>query len=144
MLKQIKTAMNTRYKINCIRTFFLVAILFFALIIPSRDIYQPVSYSYAPALIEVETFFQPELPKEFQPYFDSISFDQQKAYRPFHLEYIFESRKKLLLSTNNICNIVINNQIKGSLHFHHIISILQQNNTWHQSSDEDVVLPDYC
>jgi hypothetical protein len=136
--------MKTRYKMNCIRIFFFVAILFFALIIPESDIYHSVGYSYTPDVIKIEAFFQPELPKEFQPYFDSISFDQQKAYRPFHIEYIVKSRKKLLLSTNNICNIVIDNQIKASLHFHHIISILQKSNIWHQSSDEDASLPDYC
>lgn len=136
--------MKIRYKLNCIRTFFIAAILFFALIVPESDIYHSVDYSYAPDLIKVETLFQPELPKDFQPYFDSISSAQQKAHKPFHLEYVFESRKKLLLLTNNICNIVIDNQIKCSLHFHNIISILQKNNTWHQSVDEDASLPDYC
>jgi len=41
-------------------------------------------------------------------------------------------------------NIYFNIQSKHSLPLHHIISILQKNNTWHQTSDDDAFLSDYC
>ncbi len=136
--------MNHKYQKNYVRTFFFVAILFLYLTVFENDICGSVNYSYAYDNINIEVMYQPELPKEIQPYKDSFSLKQRKSYVPFDLEDYFKCRKKLLLSINNFSNINSNNQNKYSLAFHHIISILQKNNTWHQSSDDDAFLNDFC
>jgi hypothetical protein len=136
--------MEKRYKNNCVRTFFFVAILFFSLTLFENDICRSVSYSYASDLIKVEALLQPELPKEFQPYNGLSSVSQKKSHGSFYLGNIFECGKKFILSANNISNIYINNQNNKFLHFHRIILILQKNNSWHQSSDDEAFLHIFC
>jgi hypothetical protein len=133
--------MKNRYKNNCVRAFLLVAILSFSLTVFGNDICRSVSYSYVSNQIEIEVLSQQERPKDFQPYNDSSSFKQRNGDGSFYLENIVERGKKLILSTNNI---YINNPNKIFLHFHYIVSILQKSNTWHQSSDDDAFLHDYC
>jgi hypothetical protein len=136
--------MNNKYQKNYVRTFFLVVILFLYVTVFENDICGFIDYSYAYDNINIEVIYQPELPKEIQSYEDPFSFKQRKPYVPFHLEDCFKCRKRLLLSINNFSSSNINSQNKYSLAFHHIISILQKNNTWHQSSDEDTFLNDFC
>ncbi len=136
--------MNNKYKNNYIRTFIFVTISFLCLTVFENDICGSVNYSYASDLTNIEVIYQPELPKEFQLYNGSSSFKQRKAYGSFYLENIFKCGKKLLFSVNNFSAIYLKNQNNYALNFHHIISILQKSNTWHQSSDDDSFLNDYC
>ena len=135
--------MNNKYKKNYIRTFILITVSFLYLAVFESDIYGCVDYSYSSDLTNIEVLYQPELPKEFQPYNALSSFKQRKAYGSFYLENIFKCEKRLLFSVNNFSAIYLKNQIYYALNFHHIISILQKNNTWHQSSDDDPFLNDY-
>ena len=136
--------MNCKVINNHIRTFFCVAISFLYLTVFENEIYESVSYSRASDLTNIEVLFQPELPKESQSYKDKSLLKQGKANGYFYLEKTFKSRKKLLLSVNNINNIYFKIQNKYSLPLHPIISILQKNNAWHQSSDDDNFPNDYC
>lgn len=135
--------MNNKHK-NYIRTFIFVTISFLYLTVFENDICGSVNYSYASDLTNIEVIYQPELPKEFQPYNDSYSFKQRKKDKSFYLENIFKCCKKLLFSVNSFSAIYLKNQNNYALNFHHIISILQKSNTWHQSSDDDSFLNDYC
>ena len=136
--------MNSKYRDNRIRTFFFVAVTFFCLRVFEKDICGSVNYSYASDLTNIEAIFQPELPKEFQPYKSSLPLKQRNAYVSFNLENTIKYRKKLFLSISNISNKYIKNQNKYTLSFHHLVSILQKNNTWHQSSDDDSLPNDCC
>ena len=136
--------MDNKYKNNYIRTFLFVAISFLYLAVFESDNCGSVNYSDVSALTNIEIIFQPELPKEFQSFKGSSSLKQRKAHGSFYLEKILKSRKKLLLSLSKSSNIYFNIQSKHFLSLHHIISILQKNNTWHQTSDVDAFLSDYC
>ena len=136
--------MDNKNKNNYIRTLFFVAISFLYLTVFEDDIYGSVNYSHASVLTNIEVIFQPELPKNFQPYKSSSSLKQKKAYGSFYLDNIIKCRKELFLPVNTISSIYLNIQNKSSLPLHHVISILQKNNTWHQSSDDDAFLNDYC
>ena len=136
--------MNYKYKIIYIRIFFFVAITFLYLTVFEDTICGSSDYSYVSDPTYIEVTFQPELPGEFQPHKGSFSIKQRKAYVSYYLDNIFECRKKFLLSVSNISGIRVKNQNENSLSIHHIISILQKNNTWHQSSDDDSFLNDYC
>ena len=136
--------MNNKFTKNYFRTLFFIIISFLYLTLFENDICGSVNNTYASDLINIEAIFQPDLPEEFQSYKDSSPLKQRKEYEPFYLENIVKCRKKLLLSVNSISNIYFNSQNKYSLPFHHIISILQKNNTWHQSFDDDASHNDYC
>ena len=135
--------MNNKHK-NYIRTFIFVTISFLYLTVFENDICGSVNCSYASDLTNIEIIYHPELPKEFQPYNDLYSFKQRKTDKSFYLENIFKRGKKLLFSVNSFSSIYLKNQNNYALNFHHIISILQKSNTWHQSSDDDSFLNDYC
>ena len=109
-----------------------------------NEICGSVNYSDDSDLTNIEVIYQTELPKEFQPHQGSSSLKQKKAYGSFYLENILKFQKELLLSINIFSTIYLKNQNNYTSSFHHIISILQKNNTWHQSSDDDAFLNDYC
>ena len=136
--------MNNKAKNSHIRTFSLVAISFLYLMVFENEICGSVNYSDDSDLTNIEVSYQPELPKEFQPHNGSSSLKQRKAYGFYHLENILKFRKKLVLSFNNFSTVYLKNQNYDTLSFHRIISILQKNNIWHQSSDDDAFLNDYC
>jgi len=136
--------MKNKYNNNSIRTFFFVAISFLFLTVFENGINGTDNYSYASERTNIEAIFQPEIPKVFQPYDGSSSFKQRKEYGSFYLENVCKCWNKKLLSANNFSTIHLNNQSNDTLNIHHIISILQKNNTWHQSSDDDPSPHDYC
>ena len=136
--------MNNKANNSHIRTFSIVAISFLYLMVFENEICGSVNYSDDSGLANIEVSYQSELPEKFQPHKDSSSLKQKNAYGSFHLENIFKFRKKLLLSFNNFSTVCLKNQNYDTLSFHHIISILQKNNIWHQSSDDDAFLSAYC
>jgi hypothetical protein len=136
--------MNNKYKKKYIRTFIFVTISFLYLTVFDNDLCGSVNYSYDSDQTNIEVIYQPELPKEFQPYKGSYSFKQKKTYGSFYLENILKCRKKLLLSINKFSTIYLKNQNNYTSSFHHIILILQKSNIWHQSSDDDSFLNYYC
>ena len=136
--------MNNRFKRNYVLIFIFVAILFLYLTVFENDICGSANYSYASHLTNIEVIYQPELPEEFQPYNGSSSVKKRKAHGSFYLENIFKCAKDILFSVNNFSTSYLKNQNNYALNFHHIISILQKSNTWHQSSDDDSFLNDYC
>jgi hypothetical protein len=129
---------------NYYRAFFLFVISFLYLTVFQNDISGSVDFSTASDLTKIEAVFQPELPKKFQPEKGSSSSIPRRELGFFYLESFFKFRKKILLSINTISKIHLNCQNTNPPPFHHIISILQKNNTWHQSSDEDAFLNDFC
>ena len=136
--------MKNKYFNNSIRAYIFVAISFLSLTLFANDIYVGSSYSHASEITNIEAIYQPELPKVFQLYTDSFSPNQRQAYGSFYLENYFKSLNKMLLSDEVIWSEYLSNQSSSALYIHHIISILQKSNTWHQSSDEDPPRHDIC
>ena len=136
--------MRNKYFNNSIRAFIFVAISFLSLTLFENDIYVGSSSSHASEITNIEAIFQPELPKVYQLYTDSISPNQRQAYGSFYLENYFKSLNKMVLSDESICSVYLSNQSTSALYIHHIISILQKSNTWHQSSDGDPPRHDIC
>ena len=136
--------MNYKYKNSIIGTFFFVAITFLYLTAIEDASCGSTAHIYASDSTYIEETFQPELPDKYLPHKGSFSLKQKKAYVPFNTKNIFDYRKIFLLSASNIRGIYVWNQNENSLSFHHIISILQKKNTWHQSSDDDSLLFEYC
>ena len=136
--------MNKKAKNSHIRTFSIVAISFLYLMVFENEIVGSINYSDDSDLTNIEVNYQSELLKEFQPHKVSSSLKQKNAYGSFHLENILKFRKKLLLLLNNFSTIYLKNQNYDTLSFHHIISILQKSNIWHQSPDDDAFLNGYC
>lgn len=136
--------MKIKYFNNSIRTFIFVAISFLSLTLFENDICMGSSYSHTSEITNIEAVFQPVLPKVYQLYTDSISPNQRQAYGSYYLENYFKSLNKRLLTDEIICSEYLSNQSSSALYIHHIISILQKSNTWHQSSDEDPPRHDIC
>ncbi len=136
--------MNNKYKNTHIRKFSFIAITLLYLMVFENNLCGSANHSHASTLTNVEVIYQLEFPKEFQPYENSLSLKQRKAYVTFYLENIFKCRKKLLLSANFFLNCYFNNQQRYSSPFHRFISILQKNNPWHQFSDDDPFHSNYC
>lgn len=136
--------MNHQVKNNRIRAFFFVAISLLYLTVFENDLYGSVNYSHVSDQINIELVFQPESDKEIQPFKSSSPPKPRKQQVPYYLENSFKSSKKLLLSVNDTGSNYFNIQKNGSLLLHNIISILQKNNTWHQSPDDDAFLSDFC
>ena len=133
--------MNTDRRIDSLRVLIFVAIIFIYLNVFENNAYSSPDYSVTSPQINIEAIYQPEIPEKYQFDKGSFSIKQKKISTPYYLENIHKYRKKLLLSENN--NGFINNPSILPLSFHHIISILQKNNTWHQSSEDDSFLTPY-
>ena len=136
--------MNNQYRNNWIRTLLFVAISFLYLMVFENNLCGLIDYSYDSDQTIIEANYQSKLPKIFQSYKGPYSFKQKKTHGSFYLENIYKYRKKLLYLTNNFSTAHLKNQNNYTLSFHPIISILQKNNAWHKSPDEDAFLNEYC
>jgi len=126
--------MNTNHRIDFIRVLIFLAIIFIYLNAFENNAYSSPDYSVNSPQINIEAIYQPEIPEKFQFNKGSFSIKQKKSHESY-LEDITKHRKKLLFSIKN--NGLINNPDIHFLSLHHIISILQKTNTWHQSSEDD-------
>ncbi len=129
---------------NNIRKYFFIAITFLYLMAFSSDSFGSANYHRAFNVTHIELIDQSDSLNEFQLYENPSSQSKSEEYVSFYLENIFKCRKKLLLSVNYFNINCFNNQQRYYSPFHHILSILQKNNTWHQSSDDDPFPNDYC
>ena len=130
--------MNNKPGMNFIRIFLFATITFFYLNVFENNAYRSPDYSVTSPHVNIEAVFQPEIPEKYQFNKGFFSIKQNKILTPYYLEDKPKYRKRLLLSENN--NGFINNPFNHSSSFHHIISILQKNNTWHKSSEDDSFL----